>query len=72
MKEPVDKVYSFGFSFSKVDEIYIQEICKSLSKDVTWYLNEHNTPEERKQQQEVILLSSLRFFFKNMNFANTF
>lgn len=60
MKEPVDEVYSFGFSFSKVDEIYIQEICKSLSEDVTWYLNDHSTPEELKKQQEVILLSGFR------------
>lgn len=60
MKEPVDEVYSFGFSFSKVDEIYMQEICKSLSKDVTWYLNDHSAPEELKKQQEVILLSGFR------------
>jgi len=63
MKEPIDKVYSFGFSFSKVDEIYIKEICKSLSQDVIWYLNDHNTPAERKQHQQLIVSSGFRGTF---------
>lgn len=37
----VEKVYSFGFSFSDVDLIYIKEICKNIDvENVRWYINE--------------------------------
>lgn len=37
----IDKIYSYGFSFSEVDEIYIREICKCLdTKSSIWYFNE--------------------------------
>lgn len=36
----VNAIYSYGFSFSKVDLVYIKEICKvSSTKNITWYLN---------------------------------
>lgn len=39
----IDKIYSFGFSFAEVDQIYIKEICKKLcGENVIWYLNDHD------------------------------
>lgn len=39
----VGRVYSYGFSFSDVDQIYIKEICLKLPKTkVIWYLNEYD------------------------------
>lgn len=36
----VKEIYSYGFSFGKVDLVYIEEICKHLnSSEVTWYVN---------------------------------
>ncbi len=45
----IDKIYSFGFSFSKVDEIYIEEICDRLSTDnITWYLNDYDISNHKR------------------------
>ncbi|MDP0506944.1 MAG: AbiH family protein [Fusobacterium sp. JB019] len=39
----IKKIYSYGFSYGKVDEIYIKEIIKKINgKDVTWYLDDYN------------------------------
>ncbi len=47
-----DKIYSFGFSFSEVDLIYIKKICKSIkTEDVTWYINDY---DENKGYRHII------------------
>ncbi|MCD8356104.1 MAG: bacteriophage abortive infection AbiH family protein [Clostridia bacterium] len=33
----VDKVYSYGFSYGKVDSVYIKKIISRISSDTTWY-----------------------------------
>lgn len=51
----VDKVYSFGFSFSEVDEIYITEICRRLANaNVTWYLNDFDDLAIRTKYESII------------------
>ncbi len=39
----VDKVYSYGFSYGKVDSIYIKKIINSISKDAVWYFTVSET-----------------------------
>ncbi|MCY8318784.1 bacteriophage abortive infection AbiH family protein [Bacillus vallismortis] len=42
----IEKVYSYGFSFSDVDLPYISEICKRLdTENITWYLNDFKYEE---------------------------
>lgn len=41
----VKEIYSMGFSFGDVDLIYIKEICKRVSDDTVWYLNDFNQSE---------------------------
>lgn len=47
----VQAIYSYGFSFSEVDMVYIKEICNYLDPaSVTWYINSYdsdNNPEFR-------------------------
>jgi isocitrate lyase len=51
----VDKIYSFGFSFSKIDEVYIMEICSKLpTANVTWYLNDYDDIAQRNEYTKVI------------------
>ncbi|MCI8877112.1 MAG: hypothetical protein HFI77_14090 [Lachnospiraceae bacterium] len=38
----IKEVYSIGFSFAEVDLIYVKEICRKLSVDVVWHLNDFN------------------------------
>lgn len=40
----VDEIYSYGFSFSEVDLVYIKEICsQSSTKNIRWYLNDYDS-----------------------------
>ncbi|EPY2277895.1 AbiH family protein [Clostridium sporogenes] len=39
----VDSIYSFGFSYSKVDDIYIKD------KNLTWYLNDFDDEKTRNE-----------------------
>jgi len=52
----VEKIYSYGFSFSKVDEVYIKDICYKLETSNTiWYLNDYDNPTKLKQYEEKII-----------------
>lgn len=45
----VSGIYSHGFSFSGVDEIYIQEICRRVNTtDLTWYLHDYDSDKHDK------------------------
>lgn len=33
----IDKVYSYGFSYAKVDSVYIKRIINCISPEATWY-----------------------------------
>ena len=33
----IDKVYSYGFSYGKVDSVYIKKIIEKISPDAVWY-----------------------------------
>lgn len=39
----IDKVYSYGFSYGKVDKVYIKEIVSRISENATWYFTEHES-----------------------------
>lgn len=68
-KVSIDRVYSFGFSFSKVDEIYVKEICKRLPRDVTWYLNDFDPSEKRDEYQKIIISSGFSGKFSTYNIS---
>ena len=36
----IDKVYSYGFSYGKVDSVYIKRIINRISPDAKWYFTE--------------------------------
>lgn len=44
-------VYSYGFSYGEVDEVYIQEICHTVPTDcVTWYLHSYASNNHKRFQ----------------------
>lgn len=52
----IDKVYSYGFSYSKVDSPYIKEVVHRISSDATWYFTAHeakNTKEFGKKKSKL-------------------
>ncbi|MBC3803347.1 hypothetical protein GH808_02690 [Acetobacterium fimetarium] len=51
----ITKIYSYGFSFSPVDEIYIKEICSKLpTESITWYLNNYDEIEKINEYKKTI------------------
>ncbi|KAF5067240.1 Bacteriophage abortive infection AbiH [anaerobic digester metagenome] len=56
LKPWVNNIYSYGFSFSKVDEIYIRKICNTLdTKEITWYLNDFDNEITRDDYKDIIV-----------------
>lgn len=50
----ITEIYSYGFSFSKVDQIYIQTICQNINTaNVTWYL--HNYDFRKHSEYKAII-----------------
>ena len=44
----IEDIYSFGFSFSDVDTLYIRKICENLKGyNITWHLNDYDCKSER-------------------------
>lgn len=55
----IEEIYSYGFSFSNVDLVYLEEIFKYIkTENVTWYIHKYNEPELKKI---TVLLKSLNF-----------
>ncbi|WP_424767999.1 bacteriophage abortive infection AbiH family protein [Paenibacillus sp. sgz302251] len=55
ISKSVDKIYSYGFSFSDVDKVYIQDICRNMpAANVIWYLNDYDSFAQRKEYEKVI------------------
>lgn len=38
----IHKIYSYGFSYSDVDMLYMKEICKKIAKNSIWYFNDYD------------------------------
>lgn len=54
INEECDKVYTYGFSFSEVDQIYIKKICEKLSDHAVWYLNDYDDVQKRERYTKII------------------
>lgn len=56
--ENIDKIYSYGFSFSKVDMIYIRKICSILpTENVIWFLNDYDDDSYLRKFESLIIES---------------
>lgn len=47
----IRNIYSYGFSFNGVDEIYLKELCECIeTKNVTWHFHDYNNEEHERFQ----------------------
>lgn len=58
----VDKVYSYGFSYSPVDSIYIKMIIQRISPNAVWYFTEYDTSDKEALRIKKVKLR--RYGFK--------
>lgn len=64
----IGEIYSYGFSFSKVDMPYIEEICNKVNtKKVIWYLNDYESDEIRENYKNIIRECGFAGEFKLFN-----
>ncbi|WHX59890.1 bacteriophage abortive infection AbiH family protein [Peribacillus frigoritolerans] len=48
-KAGIKKIYSYGFSFSKVDMVYLKKICNQINtKNSIWYFNDFDVSNHNK------------------------
>lgn len=50
----IQQVYSYGFSYSSVDEAYIRKVCEYLPPDAEWYINSFPAESEKECYRNVI------------------
>ncbi len=43
LDQSIDKVYSYGFSYGKVDSIYIKKIIKKINPNAIWYFTTYES-----------------------------
>ncbi|PTU87345.1 hypothetical protein BUZ62_04635 [Staphylococcus pasteuri] len=51
----IEEVYSYGFSYGDVDDIYIETIIKNLNTEkVTWYFNDYDKENHKFYKDKII------------------
>lgn len=67
----IKEIYSYGFSFSQVDMIYILAICHSLDTSrITWYLSDFSSSEEIEIYKSRIKISGFQGDFATFHINN--
>ena len=61
----IDKVYSYGFSYGKVDSVYIKKIISAISPNATWYFTQFETKDA-----EALRIKKVKL--RNYGFKGTF
>lgn len=57
----IDKVYSYGFSYGKVDSVYIKRIIEKISTDATWYFTSYEGQNSKALRVKKIKLRGYGF-----------
>ncbi len=51
----VDEIYSYGFSFSDVDLVYIKEICSACpTENIVWFINDYDSAKLDIFKQKIV------------------
>lgn len=61
LNHSIDKVYSYGFSYGKVDSVYIREILKRISPDTTWFFTKYEASDHETLRIKKIKLRKYGF-----------
>ncbi|MBQ7944594.1 MAG: bacteriophage abortive infection AbiH family protein [Lachnospiraceae bacterium] len=65
LSKDIDKVYSYGFSYGKVDSVYIKRIVQSISPDAVWLFTTYEA-----QDREALRIKKTKL--RNYGFKGTF
>ena len=68
----IQEIYSYGFSFSSVDMIYIFAICHSLdTSKITWYLSDFSSPEQIETYKNRVISNGFQGDFSTFHINNS-
>lgn len=63
----IKNIYSFGFSYSEVDEYYLSKLMAFIDSDrVTWYLDNYDSDKEQ-QYVEILYRNGFKGAFSSVN-----
>ena len=65
INKKVDKVYSYGFSYGKVDSVYIKSIIQSISPNAVWLFTSYEAYD-----REALRIKKVKL--RNCGFKGTF
>ena len=57
----IDKVYSYGFSYGKVDSVYIRKIVERINPNSTWYFTHYESNDKETLKIKKIKLRKYGF-----------
>lgn len=57
----INKVYSYGFSYGKVDGIYIKKIIKCILPDAAWYFTTFEASDSKALSVKKVKLRNYGF-----------
>ena len=61
LNSTIEEVYSYGFSYGKVDSVYIKKIINSISPKATWYFTEFESNDSSALRIKKIKLRKYGF-----------
>lgn len=61
LDQSIDKVYSYGFSYGKVDSIYIKRIINKINPNATWYFTTHESKNKEALRIKKVKLRKYGF-----------
>lgn len=71
LDQNIQEIYSYGFSFSLVDMIYIFGICHSLNTtNITWYLSDFSSIDQIEQYKKNITNCGFKGSFATFHIEN--
>lgn len=66
----ISEIYSYGFSFSEVDMIYLKEICKRMNtQKLIWYFNDFDE-WNHNDYIDILIKCGFKGDFSTFNISN--
>lgn len=61
LNREINKVYSYGFSYGKVDAVYIKRIINNISSNATWYFTKYEAENSEELRIKKVKLRNYGF-----------
>ena len=64
LDKDITEIYTYGFSFSEVDLVYIRDICATLdTTKITWFLSDFDSEQKIEEFKKLIIKCGFKGIF---------